>query len=115
MNPFTLAESNLKSALGPHLIAVASLLLAAASAFGGATDNDELNVDSAKDDDELNVDTVFVTNWSSNSVSRLDLTVDGSLTLREVVNGPIGSANALGAALSLDRRSLYVAQWGSGS
>jgi 6-phosphogluconolactonase (cycloisomerase 2 family) len=104
MNPITLAKSNLKPARRPHLIAVASLLLVAASAFGG-TNND----------DQLNVATVFVTNWSSNSVSRLDLTVDGSLTLREVVNGPTGSANALGAALSLDRRSLYVAQWGSGS
>src|SRR5262249_12727156 len=115
MNPVTLAKSNLKSALAPHLIAVASLLLAAASAFGGATDDDELNLDTVFDDDELNVATVFVTNWRSNSVSRLDLTVDGSLTLREVVNAPTGSANALGAALSLDRQSLYVAQWGSGS
>ena len=58
---------------------------------------------------------VYVTNWTSNSVSRFELTAGGFLKLLEVVPAPAGSANALGAALSRDKRSLYVAQWGSGS
>jgi DNA-binding beta-propeller fold protein YncE len=66
-------------------------------------------------DDLRNVATVYVTNWRSNSVSRFDLTASGLLALREVVAAPAGSANALGAALSPDKQSLYVAQWGSGS
>jgi DNA-binding beta-propeller fold protein YncE len=70
---------------------------------------------SASGVDDRGVATVYVTNWTSNSVSRFALTAGGSLELREVIPGPAGSANALGAALSSDKRSLYVAQWGSGS
>jgi 6-phosphogluconolactonase (cycloisomerase 2 family) len=65
--------------------------------------------------DDRRVAAVYVTNWTSNSVSRFELTAGGFLKLLEVVPAPAGSANALGAALSRDKRSLYVAQWGSGS
>ena len=65
--------------------------------------------------DDRVVATVYVTNWTSNSVSRFELTAGGFLALREVIPAPAGSANALGAALSHNKRSLYVAQWGSGS
>ena len=83
---------------------LAVLLLAACSGRGRASDIDDRGVA-----------TVYVTNWTSNSISRFALTAGGALELREVIPGPAGSANALGAVLSRDKRSLYVAQWGSGS
>jgi DNA-binding beta-propeller fold protein YncE len=70
---------------------------------------------SASAADDRVIATVYVTNWTSNSISRFELSSDGSLALQEVIPGPAGSANALGAALSPNKRSLYVAQWGSGS
>ena len=83
---------------------LAVLLLAASSGRGRASGVEDRGVA-----------TVYVTNWTSNSISRFQLTAGGALELREVVPGPAGSANALGAVLSRDKRSLYVAQWGSGS
>jgi hypothetical protein len=59
--------------------------------------------------DDRGIATVYVTNWTSNSVCRFELTAGGSLNVREVIPGPAGSANALGAVLSRDKRSLYVA------
>ena len=82
-----------------------AVLLLAASSGGGRASGVE----------DRSVATVYVTNWTSNSISRFQLTAGGALELREVVPGPAGSANALGAVLSRDKRSLYVAQWGSGS
>jgi DNA-binding beta-propeller fold protein YncE len=84
---------------------VAILLLATCSGRGRASGVDDRRVAA-----------VYVTNWTSNSVSRFELTAGGFLKLLEVVvPAPAGLANALGAALSRDKRSLYVAQWGSGS
>jgi 6-phosphogluconolactonase (cycloisomerase 2 family) len=85
-------------------VALTAMLMVATSGPGGASGVDERDIAS-----------VYVTNWGSNSVSRLGLSADGLLALREVVDGPPGSSNALGAALAPDNRSLYVAQWGSGS
>ena len=82
---------------------VAILLLATCSGRGRASGVDDRRVAA-----------VYVTNWTSNSVSRFELTAGGFLKLLEVVPAPAGSANALGAALSRDKRSLYVAQWGPG-
>ena len=82
-----------------------AVLLLAASSGGGRASGVE----------DRRVATVYVTNWTSNSISRFQLTAGGALELREVVPGPAGSANALGAVLSRDKRSLYVAKWGSGS
>lgn len=97
-------EDTMRDTIFLFAFALATLLTVAAPRSAGASDHDE-RIFAA----------VYLTNWSSNSVSRLDLFVDGSLALREVVGAPQGSGNALGAALSPDRRSLYVAQWGSGS
>ena len=81
---------------------VAILFTGAPADSGGAGINDR------------EVAIVYVTNWASNSISRFELSAGGSLALREVIPAPQESANALGAALSAGRRSLYVAQWGSG-
>lgn len=73
-----------------------AVLLLAASSGGGRASGVE----------DRSVATVYVTNWTSNSISRFQLTAGGALELREVVPGPAGSANALGAVLSRDKRSL---------